>query len=72
MLVDVDSATYMDALMTCVQAADVQAAQTNYLKRKTDATQVGHTQVCEEVGMLLASLLWVQRYIILLLRNQDI
>lgn len=55
MLADVDSATYMDALMTCVQAADVQPALTSYLRRKTDVTQAGHTQVCEEVGMLLAS-----------------
>lgn len=56
MLTDVDSATYTDALMTYIQAADVQAAQTNYLRRKKKITQVGHTQVCEEVGMLLASL----------------
>lgn len=70
MLVDVDSATYsqvaestlMDALMTCVQAADVQAAQTNYLKRKTDMTQVGHTQVCEEVGMLCLSVVGSKIY----------
>lgn len=47
MLTDVDSATYMDALMTYVQDADVQAAQINYLRRKTDVTQVGltHTSV---------------------------
>lgn len=43
----------MDALMTCGHAADVQAAQSNYLRRETDVTHVGHTQVCEEVGMLL-------------------
>lgn len=42
-LVDLDEATYMDSLVPCVQSADVQAAQTDYLGIKPDVTEVGHT-----------------------------